>query len=155
MTLTSESAAVCLLFYGNVTIVLASSHGLAPHFFGTAPSLRTASAVFTDLHKAPDVISLIAFCRTTPGCTKSLLLLSMRQEKRRHSTPLWESICSSVFSSDHVSAAHLGSGLFFMINTLLIIVLTLFVSQVVVYLGECTCTNQDTISTRGVQPLLR
>lgn len=41
--------------------------GLAPGFFGTVPS--DVSAEYTDLHKAPDVISLIPFCLTTPAHT--------------------------------------------------------------------------------------
>lgn len=59
--------------YVNVAIVLASFLGLALHFLGTVPSPRALSAVYTDPHKAPDVISLILFCLTTPGYTESLL----------------------------------------------------------------------------------
>lgn len=50
--------------------------GLAPGFFGTVPS--DVSAEYTDLHKAPDVISLIPFCLTTPAHTQLSVIVITR-----------------------------------------------------------------------------
>lgn len=70
--------------YVNVAIVLASFLGLALHFLGTVPSPRALSAVYTDPHKAPDVISLILFCLTT----QSLFCCYYQYAKSRGDTGL-------------------------------------------------------------------
>lgn len=80
--------------------------GLAPHFLGTVPSPRDVSAEYTDLHKAPNVISLILFCLTTPGYTVSSVIVITIPRAGEEAQDLTLGV--SLISACHFSCVDLG-----------------------------------------------